>query len=65
MRKIKGARAQKGVITGVHDAYSLVMEELGDLADAVSRQYVYEKIKEKTGLCVKTIAYVLNHTERE
>lgn len=49
----------------MHDAYSLVMEELGDLADAVSRQYVYEKIKEKTGLCVKTIAYVLNHTERE
>lgn len=65
MRKIKGARAQKGVITGCMTLTVSLWRELGDLADAVSRQYVYEKIKEKTGLCVKTIAYVLNHTERE
>lgn len=61
----KRRESTKRRYNGVHDAYSLVMEELGDLADAVSRHYVYEKIKEKTGLCVKTIAYVLNHTERE
>lgn len=60
MRKIKGARAQKGVITGCMTLTVSLWRN-----DAVSRQYVYEKIKEKTGLCVKTIAYVLNHTERE
>lgn len=44
MRKTKGARAQKRRYNGVHDAYSLVMEELGDLADAVSRQYMRHEV---------------------
>lgn len=34
----KRRESTKRRYNGVHDAYSLVMEELGDLADAVSRQ---------------------------
>lgn len=46
----------------VHDVYSVLKEELGDLIGVVSRAYIYDRIKEKTGLCHKTIAFILNHT---
>lgn len=42
----------------VHEIHA----ELGVLADVVSRQYIYERIKMRTGLCTKTIAFILNHT---
>jgi len=49
----------------VHEAYDEVIRELGAMVRAVSKAYIYERIKQRTGLCVKTIAYVLNHTERK
>lgn len=48
----------------VHRAYDDVVCCLGDLAQVVSKAYIYERIKERTGLCTKTIAFVLNHTRR-
>ena len=48
----------------VHDEYDALRAELGPLADVVSRRYIYERIKERTGLCTKTVAFILNHTSR-
>ncbi len=38
-----------------------IMDELGDLSHVVTRSYVYERIKERTGLSTKTIAFIINH----
>lgn len=46
----------------VHDTYKEICEELGTLANVVSKSYIYERISKRTGLCVKTIANILNHT---
>lgn len=48
----------------VHEVYEAVIKELGDVAGVVSKQYIYERIRDQTGLCLKTIAYVVNHTEK-
>lgn len=46
----------------VHAAYRETVEELGDIAPFVAKSYIYERIRARTGLCTKTIAYILNHT---
>lgn len=46
----------------VHRVYREVMAEIGEYARYVSRSVIYDKIKEKTGLCRKTIAGILNHS---
>ena len=48
----------------VHEVYGEIREELGTFADVVSKQYLYERIRERTGLCTKTIAFILNHTNK-
>ncbi|MDE5986839.1 MAG: hypothetical protein K2H16_06105 [Prevotella sp.] len=48
----------------VHKVYEEIVNGLGELAHVVSKSYIYEKIHERTGLCTKTIAYVLNHTRK-
>lgn len=40
--------------------YKSILSELGELASFVSKSYIYDKIKEKTGLSVRTIQYILN-----
>lgn len=47
----------------VHEVYCELIKELGEYAFLVPKSFIYSKINERTGLCVKTIAYVLNHTE--
>ena len=49
----------------VHEAYEEICKELGEYSRLVPRQHIYEKVKERTGLSTKTIAYILNHTEKE
>lgn len=48
----------------VLDVYKEIMNKLGELSNAVSKSYIYDKVKEQTGLCTKTIAYIINHTNR-
>lgn len=48
----------------VLDIYREVCNELGELAHVVAKSYIYEKIHERTGLCTKTIAFIINHVER-
>jgi len=46
----------------IHEAYNDVVSELGEYAYLVPKSYIYDKVGKRTGLCSKTIAYVLNHT---
>lgn len=46
----------------VHKEYDEIKAELGVLVYEVRRGYIYDRIKAKTGLCTKCIAYILNHT---
>lgn len=40
-----------------------IIDQLGDLATVVSRSYVYGKIKDATGLSVRHISRIINHTK--
>lgn len=46
----------------VHEAYEEICRKYGKMARLLPRGYIYECIKTKTGLCTKTIAFILNHT---
>lgn len=47
----------------IHELYQQIRKELGCLANAVSKGYIYERIKEKTKLSIRTISFILNHTK--
>lgn len=47
---------------GVHDAYVDLKGEMGQFAHVVAKSYIYGRLSERTGLCTKTIAFILNHT---
>lgn len=49
----------------VHDIYEEEVAKQGELARYLSKEYFYEKIKERTGLSIRTISYILNHTKKE
>lgn len=42
-----------------------ILNELGDLSTVVSRNYVYGKIKDRTGLSIRHISRIINHTKVE
>ena len=44
---------------------TVIRDELGDLATVVSRNYVYGKIKDRTGLSIRHISRIINHTKVE
>lgn len=46
----------------IHKMYDEILNELGDLATVVSRNYVYGKIKERTGLSIRHISRIINHS---
>lgn len=47
----------------IHQLYHEIMHELGNLANAVSKNYVYEQIQKKTKVSIRTISFILNHTK--
>lgn len=47
----------------VHKLYNDIIQELGDLAKVVSKTYIYERIRDKTKLSIRSISYIINHTE--
>lgn len=49
----------------IHRMYNEILDELGDLATVVSRNYVYGKIKDRTGLSIRHISGIINHTKVE
>lgn len=44
----------------IHRMYDEILDELGDLATVVSRNYVY-----RTGLSIRHISRIINHTKVE
>lgn len=49
----------------IHKMYDEILNELGDLATVVSRNYVYGRIKDRTGLSIRHISRIINHTKVE
>lgn len=49
----------------IYRMYNEILDELGDLATVVSRNYVYGKIKDRTGLSIRHISRIINHTKVE
>lgn len=49
----------------IHRLYDEILDELGDFATVVSRNYVYGKIKDRTGLSIRHISRIINHTKVE
>lgn len=47
----------------VRRMYRDILHGLGELAGVVSKTYVYERIRERTKLSVRTISFILNHTK--
>lgn len=47
----------------IHRLHRHILDELGDLANVVSKNYIYGKIQEKTKLSIRTISFILNHTQ--
>lgn len=47
------------------NVYDEILNELGDLATVVSRNYVYGRIKDRTGLSIRHISRIINHTKVE
>ena len=46
----------------VHDVYKEELDRLGEIGAYVAKEYLYNKVMERTGLSVRTISYILNHT---
>ena len=49
----------------IHKMYDEILNELGDLATVVSRNYVYGRIKDRTGLSIRHISRIINHKVEE
>lgn len=49
----------------IHDMYDKIIKDLGDVLAYVSKGYIYDKIKERTGLSTRHISRILNHTKRK
>lgn len=49
----------------IHKMYDGILNELGDLAAVVSRDYVYGGIKDRTGSSVRHISGIINHAKVE
>ena len=47
----------------IHKLHKEILAGLGDLANGVSKNYVYEQIRERTKLSIRTISFILNHTK--
>jgi hypothetical protein len=49
----------------IHRMYNEIPDGLGDLATVVSRNYVYGKIKDRTGSGIRHIGGIINHAKVE
>lgn len=48
----------------VHNMYDKIIKDLGDISAYVSKNYIYDKIRERTGLSTRHISRILNHTKK-
>lgn len=48
----------------IHDMYDEIIKDLGEMSAYVSKNYIYDKIKDKTGFSTRRISRILNHTKK-
>ena len=48
----------------IHDMYDEIIKDLGEMSAYVSKNYIYDKIKDKTGFNTRHISRILNHTKK-
>lgn len=48
----------------IHDMYDEIIKDLGEMSAYVSKNYIYDKIKDKTGFSTRHISRILNHTKK-
>lgn len=48
----------------IHDMYDEIIKDLGEMSAYVSKNYIYDKIKDKTGFSTRYISRILNHTKK-
>ena len=46
----------------VHEIYREELGKLGEVGRYVSKEYLYRKVCSRTGLSIRTVSYILNHT---
>lgn len=44
--------------------YDEIIKDLGEMLAYVSKNYIYDKIKDKTGFSTRHISRILNHTKK-
>lgn len=49
----------------IHLMYKNIMNDLGQLRTVASKSYIYNLIQNQTGLSIRTISHVLNHTKEQ
>lgn len=49
----------------IHVMYKEIMNDLGELRTVVLKSYIYNLIRNQTGLSIRTISHVLNHTKEQ
>ena len=47
------------------DLYEEIRSRLGEMAYYVPKSYFYDKIHERTGLCTRTISFIINHVRNK
>ena len=50
---------------GMRDSSIIRYNEVHDMYDKISKGYIYDKIKERTGSSTRHISRILNHTKRK
>lgn len=48
----------------IHDMYDEIIKDLGEMSAYVSKNYIYDKIKDKTGFSTRHISRIPNHTKK-
>ena len=48
----------------IHDMYDEIIKDLGEMSAYVSKNYIYDKIKDKTGFSTRDISRILNHPKK-
>ena len=49
----------------VRDIYREEIEKLGVAGRYVSKEYLYNKVRERTGLSTRSISFIINHTKKQ
>lgn len=48
----------------IHDMYDEIIKDLGEMSAYVSKNYIYDKIKDETGFSTRHISRILNYTKK-